>query len=201
MKINCTPLILLLGIGCKSIIMNKMQIRNPAIESSRSIIDFATAYHLDSNNIYVLRDSTVFNMHLKSKLEIPDAFFFNRKGEFITYKKTTQDCNAHIGNFLQEIDSISALPASSQLTLKKFSEGFISLQSHENMKVDEGDNEISIVITSAKYLGKLNKDKVFDWEEIVQKLRAAGHKIRYYKVFFDYMDFWGMKEEDLFKIR
>ena len=104
--------------------------------------------------------------------------------------------------FLLSIDSISNLKPGSDFSIQKFTADFISLASHKNIIIDDTNHyEISIVITSAKYLGKLNEDKVFQWEAIVNKLRESGHKIRYYKLFFDYMDFWGVNEKDLFKIR
>lgn len=189
-------------ISCKTIAFNMKHIVNPKIENSASLTAFVKSYNLDTTNIYVLRDTTAFYGHLKNKTDIPDAFFFNKKGAFINYKKTPQDCNAHISAFLLSIDSISNLNSNSDINLKNFTSDFISLKTHENILIDEtGDYELSIIITSAKYLGELNEDKVFQWEGIVNKLRENGHKIRYYKVFFDYMDFWGVDEKDLFKIR
>lgn len=189
-------------VGCKAMMLNKEQITNPKIESRNSIVEFVKKFDLDTTNIYILPDTAIFNRHLKNGVAVPNAYFFNRNNEFISYQKTAQDCNAHIGPFLTSIDSISNLKASSSLTLQKFVADFISIDSHKKIAPDYAEKyDITIVVTSAKYLGMLNKEKVFEWEEIVNKLRASGHKIRYYKLFYDYMDFWGVKKDDMFKIR
>ena len=54
-----------------------------------------------------------------------------------------------------------------------------------------------VLIYWAKYLGKLNKTKVYEWEQKVKLLNDKGLNIKLIKVNLDYQKFWGIDQNDI----
>lgn len=120
-----------------------------------------------------------------TKLPGVDLICFNKNQEFFWYRDSTQ-CNAPGFNYSEQI-------CNSQVPIKRVNKNFKldSLLSFaecfdgSSPKIDSAD--YSVVITCARYSGRLNKDHIKVWEE---NLRKSNCKVQIYKLCTDPLKEW-----------
>ena len=57
-------------------------------------------------------------------------------------------------------------------------------------------NEITVLITWATYLGKVNKQKAFEWIKLLEQAKDQGIKINYYLINYDLQESWNLNSNE-----
>jgi hypothetical protein len=81
--------------------------------------------------------------------------------------------------------------------LEKYLKDLVYVKDQQPFAIGQEKNDLYLVMYWAKYLGKINKRKVFEWLNLVEDARKRGLKIRVLKINADYQQFWGLKKNDL----
>ena len=185
-------LILLLSSSCVMIYKKVKKVKNPNLETMETIYSFLQKDNYDTSKLIVLKDFNSFKEFMKVENSVPNALFFNNKGQFIEYRKSIEDCNAKISDFIIEIQSIND------------STNFSALQLSELMPLFEKNintNEINVLITWAIWMGKINKEKSFEWIKLIKEAQQKGVKINYYLLNCDILESWEGDFDDLKKTK
>lgn len=194
MKRNLFFLSLLILTSCTSIAKKIYGIKNPKIETKEAVIKYANSINMNSQNIVFLKDKNKYNLILAEfQKSIPEAVLFDANGNRITYKKSSQDCNAGLFATIPELTSNSKLEIQKGVNLNEFTENLIDFNNNKIENLPKAD--FYLFVDWAKFMGKLNKDHVKVWEELAQKNKNV--KIAFYKVNMDFLDTWYSKDEKL----
>ncbi len=180
-------LLLIIAFGsCQSVLKTAYGIKDPKIESKKEIQSFVLKHNLDTTRIVFFKNLMGFTLASKNKyLNIPDAIFFNSKGDFVDYKKTASDCNAGVGAFLTDLREFENRVPNPDKKLSDFNQ----LLASDSSSAKQG---IIVYITFAKYVGKLNRDKAFEWVKLIEKAQKDGLDIDYYLLNCDFLDSWNI---------
>jgi hypothetical protein len=191
----------LLSIGCKLIILKVEKIKQPAIENHASLSKFLLSYGIDTSEILCFRDTNALNAFYKSHIGAPDCRFFNREKAFVNYITAASDCNAKVSSFIEKIDTINQLKPVQGKMLDEYLQGVVYAKTGEKFALEAQDYDVYLVVYWVKYLGRVNKHKVFEWQNLVQKATQEGKKVRMMLVSADYQSTWGMSKKQLPKIK
>lgn len=180
----------------------KLHVKNPKFKNMSELYFFTKKHDVNLNSIYCFESwdkmTTAFNLKYSS---IPNAYFFNKKGNFVNYKKTTNDCNAKVDDFIENLEIFSTNKSDS---LRNINQVLTLIKNDKNDKIKQGD--ITILITWASFLGDVNKDKAFEWIKLLERAKDKGIKVEYYLINYDLQKSWNLSEskekeiENLFKI-
>ncbi len=200
MKKYLFVLLLVSIISCQRAMYIYYGIKNPKIENISSIKHYLhKKVKTDNYKLLFFKNiEAMTSLSTDKKLSVPDAYFFNKKGEFVTYKKSPKECNAYVDSFIKDLKQMDNIKGNDSINLYKL----------QNFLVDENKKPISfsknkrvLIMTFAKYLGKVNDKHTFDWFESINKLKSKNFEIEVYMLDSDFMDFWDIKKEDLPKIK
>ncbi len=191
----CT--LLLASISCRFILIKMEGIKQPKIENHQSLSKFLLSCKIDTSEIICFRDTTTHNHFFFSGNAVPDARFFNRKKKLVDYRSVESDCNAHVSPFIEKVDSINALTPVPGKTIGEFLKGLVVVRTGKDFQLENQDYDAYMVIYWAKYLGKVTKSHISEWQELVTKANKDKKKIRMILVNVDYQSFWGLKPSDV----
>lgn len=196
-------LILLVSIqlvSCKQYLYNKYNVTNPKIETKENLMDYLKSQGVSTSRVFYFKNlKSMAKFQKELSLTFPDAFFFNKKGNYISYKKTANDCSAKISGFINDLQSISNEEGDTLINIKKIDELLVS---NNKEHITTENNDISVIITFVKYAGNLNKEKAFHWTRLLDSISTSSNiKIEYFLISGDFMQSWDVKENDLPKIR
>lgn len=181
--------------GCKAILKKSYGIKNPKIETEASVKNYLKKNEISAQNLLIFKSLQSWSDARQQKLlTIPDAMFYNAKGEFVTYKKTAADCNAKIDGFIADLKELNNLPSDKARTFGDLSK--LLTDYNNNTIAPEKGYDGYVFITWCIYIGKLNRDKAFDWVNLLNKANANGLKIKYYLVNVDFQDSWELTPEE-----
>ncbi len=190
--------VLLTCSACQRVLLKAYGIEQPQLESYHSLKSFLDDYAIESEEIYVFKDTTTFNQFLKKGVSLPDANFFNKNKYFVDYKTKNSSCNGEVGGFIEQLGNIDLLPNDSQIRLDGLVDGLVNAETNKDFSYEKkAPADAYIVIYWAKYLGKLNKTKILDWETKLRSINPSETKVRLIKVNVDFQDFWGIDEKDI----
>ncbi|MFC4739391.1 hypothetical protein ACFO3U_05240 [Flavobacterium ponti] len=178
-------------INCQSLAKLKYGIKNPYFATESDLNSFLLKYKIQQNSFF-FKDWESYKQAITSKYSsIPDAYFFNKNGEFVTYKKTASDCNAKVDEFIAELNNFSSIEGDKT---KNISEIIPLLTNTKNEKIDL--NEVTVLISWASFIGKVNEDKAFEWIRILDEAKNNNVKVNYYLINYDLQKSWDLNEED-----
>ena len=98
---------------------------------------------------------------------------------------------------MKRVTAINGLPADETQSLSIETTGLVFISNHIPVELKEGDYDAYCLIYWAKYLGKLNKRKVFEWQSLAQEASEKGLRVKVLLVNADYQSFWGLEAGDL----
>ncbi|HET8884766.1 MAG TPA: hypothetical protein VFM70_00285 [Salinimicrobium sp.] len=190
-------LILFITMGCKSLMRKVYGVENPQIKNISKIQKYLSSEDIDTTKTLVFKNLGAFATATKMEggLEIPNAYFFNSKGNFVSYKKKAEDCNALIDDFISDMKYIDSLHIDESKNIRSLL-GLIQTTSFKEVKT-EGDFDMYVIITWATYAGELNEEKAFLWVELLEKISSEGVKIKYYLLNCDFHEHWNMSKDEI----
>ncbi len=190
---------LLTAVGCKQLLLQKMELTQPKLETPKSLTAFLEKYHVSKDiAVYVFESKKSLDEGYSDGWSIPDASFYNKQGYFVNYKLTPTDCNAQVGPFIENAQSINTMAYDENNHLSYYEGKLAALNTGESLLLsNEAHIDAYIVIRWAKYLGKINVDKSFEWIKVVAHANQNGSKIKLIFLNCDYQKSWDITEKDL----
>lgn len=194
-KIILTLLIVQLSLfSCKSALLMVKGVKDPKLETYATTKKYLSKNEMDTSRVVYFKDVHSFAIASKKKyLQIPDAFFFDREGNFVDYRKSATDCNAKVGGFIEDLNGFNTAkkdPTKSLAELKSFLTG-----PNKNL-LSEKPAEITAFITWARWTGSLNKEKAFDWVKLLEQAKQKGINVNYYLLNCDFQENWNLTNEE-----
>lgn len=180
---------ILIQLSCKSYILKTYYgLKDPEIECQTSIKRFLVKNKIDTTDVFVFKDFNSFTRASKMKLlRVPDAIFFNKAGNYVSYKKSATDCNAKIGTFISDLNSF---PTLEQDENRKLNDLITLITNNKNQKLET--NDVNVFITWGVFAGKLNRDKAFQWVKLLKQAQKDGVKVNYYLLNCDLQEGWNI---------
>lgn len=180
--------------SCKSVLKTIKGIRNPKLETHTSLQKYLIKNDLDTTRLVYFKDINSFVLASKKKyVQIPNAYFFDKNGNFVDYRKSVTDCNAKVDGFIQDLNAFSEAKKDPTKTLTEL-EGFLT-SSNKNL-ISEKDAHVTVFITWARYAGALNKEKAFDWVKLLEEAKQKGISVNYYLLNCDFQESWNLTKEE-----
>ncbi len=163
------------------------------MESPETLVDYLQKKKVPIENVLIIKDLNGFTEINKGVFSVPNAIFFNAKGEYVEYKKSAEDCNANVFGFIDDIAGINDQPSDPAHKMDMWLENTKNLQL--KMVNVEDNKDAYVFITWAKYIGKLNKDKAFAWINLLEEANQKGLNVQYFLLNFDLQQSWNLTEE------
>lgn len=184
-------LLFILLINCKTLTKISYGVKNPNFKKNNDLYSFLKKDNVDSKSIYFFKDyDNMIKAYQLRYSTIPDAYFFNNNGNFIPYKSNAEQCNAKVDDFITDLKNININKSEN-----KNINDFIPLLSNDKNEVIVL-NEITVIITWATYLGKMNKQKAFEWIKLLEQAKDQGIKVNYYLVNYDLQECWDLSSDE-----
>lgn len=177
-------------IGCKPTIKLFYGIKQPKFETSKSLENYLQKRKIPSDDVVFIKDLNGFININKGNFSVPDALFFNARGEYVAYKKSAEECNANIFGFIEELTTINELESSADITLDIMYDNLVDLN-FENIKIED-NKDAYVFITWTAYIGKLNKDKAFAWIDVLKNANHNGLNVQYFLLNYDLQKSWNL---------
>ena len=190
-------LFLFLAQGCTRLIIMKEGIKQPDLEDYNSLSNFLLKIKVDTSELLCFKDTIALNKFFKMKIGMPESQFFNSEKKLVDYRESPKDCNGQVSVFLEKAEIVNQKTPVSDEFLEKYLKDLVYVKNQQPFTIGQEKNDLYLVMYWAKYLGKINKRKVFEWLNLVEDARKRGLKIRVLKINADYQQFWGLKKDDL----
>ena len=176
--------------GCNFILKKMYGIKNPDVESEKTILKFARKKQLHNDNIVTVNSNDYLAV-IKGQ-SIPEAIVFDSNGQFIEYKQTDTSCNAGLFKFIPELNKNTKYNQPEHVNLQTELSKFRDLK---GSKLEPGSAaDFYVLIYWAVWTGKLNKDHVKVWEDLAYANKNAIIKV--IKVNLDMQEYWEKTERD-----
>lgn len=185
--------------SCKNVMQLYYGVKKPKVESVNSIRKYINKNNKSSINYELIFFESINSLQNFGdnfgKSFIPDAFFFNTKGEYVKYEKNATECNAYVDDFILDLQNIDLQDSNSRITLSLIRELLVT---ESNTKIVFPKETIIIILSFAKYIGKVNHSHSFTWINTLNKVNnEGGLNLKIYMLDADLMNFWGIKNKDL----
>jgi len=191
-------LLFTLNISCNRIALIYYGVKNPKIESINSIRKYIEKQNISNYELIFFKNINELNNFKKefNQLKVPDAYFFNQKGTYVSYKKNAQECNAHVDDFIIDLKNISTKHSNSKINIHSLNKYFVNTN---NDKITLKKGKIIVILSFAKFLGKVNNEHSFEWIKSLKKVNG-DIDLKIYLLSSDFMNFWNISTDDLPKI-
>ena len=179
-------LLILISFSISSFSQTKVEI-NFHIENDSSIVKYLKEKKIDfsNNEIATLKSFKTFAEYSRDgKLIIPEAFFYNSKGEQINNKGRGVNCSSEI----KKLEKISKMKSNPNNTLNDF---LTDINIIENEKIIEDNIDLYIIITWGKFLNT-ESETSFNWFSKIRKIKDM--KIKLLLLNLDIQENWNMTE-------
>jgi hypothetical protein len=150
-------------------------IKQPQSETPESLTKYANEIGLNDSLIIIPKDTTAFYRLYQLNNSVPEIRAFNKRGEMVYYKDSTT-CNAPAFSFTDSICFINDLTINTYYSLAKECSLYKNLDG-KDLEINSDIYDYTVFIYWAKYLGKLNKDHVKEWQDNLQKQTECSIKI------------------------
>ncbi|MDP4282204.1 MAG: hypothetical protein Q8867_08660 [Bacteroidota bacterium] len=181
-------IIILAAASCKSVLMKMEHVKAPALESKSSVLAFLKRYQLDKKSIYTCRDSaSCVQLYLKFK-NIPEAAFFNSRGEMLIYSDSS--CPGKAANFASQFVPGESYRVNHGFCLKDLGEKMAPLGKDTWQPAAKYD--LTVVIFWAVYCGKINRNG-FEIMDVLNN--KPGIKVQVLLLNMDFLKEWGMRKK------
>ena len=188
-------------LSCKRILLAQYGVKQPKIESYASLSSFLEKQNIRTKELYGFADTGKLYAKMKlGEVGIPEAYFFNKNGYFVPYKPAAKSCNASVSPFLDNMaTNFNTLPCDSSRHLTKELGYLVNLKTQQKVQLtDLPESDVYAVMYCAKYIGKVNKDKIWDWLAHIEMIQSkTKFKITPVLVSVDYLDFWHITQKDI----
>lgn len=179
--------------SCKTVLLKVKGVKDPKIETYSSSKKYLHKNDIDTTRVVYFKDLHSFiKASQKKYMQIPNAYFFDKNGNFVDYRKSATDCNAKIDDFIMDLNTFDKAKKDSTKTLTELKGLFVS--SNEKL-LSEKPEGISVFITWAKYVGALNREKAFDWVKLLEEAKQKGINVNYYLLNCDFQENWNLTNE------
>jgi hypothetical protein len=197
-KIKLLSILLILVVAsCTKMFMYSYGIRNPKIENENTIIKYLKSNDLDISNNYALKDTSALYSFMKTGIGAPEIQFFDKNGYLMKYKDDKK-CNGQNDSLISFLDPQNVVKIDSSLNVFTYLNQIRTLKGESVNMSKFSNQDYYLIIYWAKWLGKMNRNKIYDWEN---SLRMKNNlKIVTIKLTTDYMDFWKIKKNEMFKV-
>jgi hypothetical protein len=179
--------------SCKPILMKLYGIKNPDIETKKTITKKALKYKLDTSNIVTVNSqnfSKVMNSH-----GIPDGAIYDKNGAYIEYRQTDTSCNAGLFKFIPSLNLNDTYNKPDSSNLNSELSKFRDLNGNTLKQIEPADFYVLIYWTV--WTGKLNKNHVKIWEDLARNNKNC--KIKVLKVNLDIQAYWDKQDQEKIK--
>lgn len=184
-------LIAILFTACKPAYLLYMGIKNPKVETVKSIHKDANRFGtVEWRDLYVYKDQKSYNSPERIMTSAPQAFFFSKDGVFVPYRPDSISCSASLPRFLENIEKTPA-KLDTTMNLAKYSKGIINAFTHGPLKIENlPEADYYMLVTRANSIGRLNRDAA-SWIELARAAKESrGVCIHPIVINFDPMYFW-----------
>ena len=176
-----------------------MGIHDPRVENEASILSTALKYKLDTAGIVTVSPDQYQGI-MSAFNGVPEGLVFDKRGNYIAYKKDSLACNAGLFGFIPALDKNVIYKAGAGETLASRMSALRDVRGNPLAAtlIDPGA-DYYILISWTAFTGSLNKDHVKVWEGLAAANRKA--KIQVIKVNLDIQQWWPQPIRDsLFRL-
>ena len=188
---------LVLAISCTRLLFYHEGIKQPAIENHQSLSKFLYSNGIDTSEILCFKDTQALNTFYRSGIGMPEAQFFNRDKRFVDYRNSIKDCNGMVSVFIGKIDSINLVSPIEGKLLEHYLENVVVEKTGNKFILENQSYDAYMVVYWAKFLGKVTKRKVSEWQELAKKENLNGKKMRVILISVDYQEMWGISKDQV----
>ena len=182
---------LLIMISCSPLAKFIFHVKSPNFETRANQQLFLQKNNVHVSDYFYFKDLNSFVLASKKKyLSIPDAFFFNKEGNLVNYKKSSADCNAKVGDFINDLKGFSNASSDNSINVSELLTFFES-----KSKINIGKSDITVFLTWAVFAGDVNKNKTFEWIKLLEKAQEKGINVSYYLINCDLQDSWQLTKD------
>ncbi len=184
------PLIFLL-IGCSNAKMKLLYsvygIKQPKELNSTEIIKYANKIKLNNYEHYSISKKGFIYLS-QSKESVNSMFVFDNNLNQIKPKKSIS-CSADNLEFIQNFtDSTKVIVLQNDSTSKVYQH--IKSIEGDDIRINSDEFDYLIILTWAKFIGKLNKTNTLTWSQKLTEITFEGKKIKVIYLNLDPREFW-----------
>lgn len=180
--------------SCKSTLKTIKGIKDPKIETYSATQKYLYKKDMDTARVVYFKDFNSFAQASKKRLlQVPNALFFDKDGNFVDYRKSATDCNAKVDDFIQDLNTFNEAKKDTTKTIADLKQ--LVVGANKNL-LSEKPGEITVFITWAKFAGTLNKEKAFDWVKLLEAAKQKGISVNYYLLNCDFQENWNLTKEE-----
>ena len=193
-------IIAVICLSCKQIMLKQYGVAQPKIENYASLNRYLLSNGIEGIKIYAMKDTASLMAQYAQKISMPEAYFYNKDGYFVPYKETEKACNAGVSPFLDSVGSFNKLPFEATKNISDLLPDIAELNPDNTVSAVKAlpKSDVYVVMNWAKYLGKVNKDKTWDWIDHIKRNGAKSpQKITIVLLSFDYQETWGITKKDI----
>ena len=182
--------ILVIFVSYKPLLLWYFDVQEPKVESQESLKEYLKSNQWDfGENIYTFKDAISLKKFYKINHSLPDVKFFNSRGAFIDYRKTPKSCNAGVNVLLNDLGQLQN-KTDSKINIENALANIVDDSGRQPL-YEKNKYDYYIILYWARYIGKLNKTKVFDWKQHIDNINKNNDtKIKMYFVNCDEQMFW-----------
>jgi len=182
--------------GCSMIIGKVFYgVQKPKVETETSLLSYLQKKKLSTDHVFCVPIEAFKETFSLGKGQIPEVFIFNKKGEYIPYGDEWA-CNANAFDFIANLNDTTNYTTSDLIHRDSLFANFRNLDStklsSETLATIKERNFV-VVTFWAKYIGKLNKTKIREWEK--QAKENTNTKITFVKLNLDIQEWWNIKQK------
>ena len=159
--------------SCKYLYLKKMGVTKPKIETVQTIEKYLKKQNINSENLMFAKNSESFDSLRKLHITIQDAYFFNKKGYFVPYKKDANECRGQLEPFIADLKNFDKKPIDTTLTISKLNNLIVD-KNNNPLPLNQFNNKIITVLPFAKYAGRINDKYTFDWIDVIDKVKKEN---------------------------
>jgi hypothetical protein len=194
---------LLIFSACTTLIQWQMGIKSPKLESHDSLTGFLEKKKLTGERLLIVQNLKSYAaLSKKNWNSFPEALFFDREGRFVPYKETAQSCNAGVGSFVSSIQDLDQLERIDSITADTLLQYLEESKSGRKIRFTELPSaDLHVFLLWARFAGKLNQQKVWDWQAHFRKARENGLQIEETLISMDLQEKWDLKPDEKARLR
>jgi hypothetical protein len=168
------------------------------VETAASLHSYLRKHDLHSSDNVVFKDVYALQEFFKSGIGMPEVRFYDRNGYLMLYRDEKK-CNGQNDSLISFLNPENVVKVDSSQNIKVYVSNLRQPDGQEIQSASLNGYDYYLLIYWAKYLGKVNSEKMQDWESALNS-KSSALNIKAMKVATDYMDFWQFPEKDMHKI-
>lgn len=180
--------------SCQPVVKLLIGIRQPKLEDKESLSHYLNKKNMAIDNILVYDDSSFFKHKVNDIADLPEIRVFNKQGILIYYKDTASTCTGPAEEFTKSICSAKDLNSNSSWNITTELKKLVTLDNNPVVLSGDDSTDFYVFIYWARYIGRLNKIKVREWERNLSQVN--GCKVWVAKVNMDSQKKWYEKKQN-----